>query len=77
VLVPPPPERAAQLLAFVHAETLTTPVNVTDPADVAAYREVFRRLQDAAVTGQDARQLIAEASRSLLAHHRQDAELAR
>jgi transcriptional regulator with XRE-family HTH domain len=50
---------------FVHAETLTTPVNVTDPADVAAYQDAFRRLQDAAVTGRDARQLIAEANRSL------------
>jgi hypothetical protein len=50
---------------FVHAETLTTPVNATDQADVAAYQDAFRRLQDAAVTGEDARQLITEASRSL------------
>lgn len=49
---------------FVHAETLTTPVNVTDPADVAAYQDAFRRLQDAAVTGDNARQLITEAGRS-------------
>lgn len=50
---------------FVHVETLTTPVNVTDPADVAAYREVFTQLQGAAVTGENAKQLITEASRSL------------
>jgi hypothetical protein len=48
----------------VHVESLTTPVNVTDPADVEAYREVFRRLQAAAVTGEDARRLISEASRT-------------
>jgi hypothetical protein len=50
---------------FVHAETLTAPVNITDPADMATYREVFRRLQDAAVIGEDARKLITQASRSL------------
>ena len=50
---------------FVHVETLSAPLNVTDPADVAAYREAFSRLQDAAVTGEDARRLITEASRTL------------
>jgi transcriptional regulator with XRE-family HTH domain len=50
---------------LAHVETLTTPVNVTDPADIDAYREVFRRLQAATVTGDDARRLITEASRAL------------
>ena len=50
---------------FVHVEALTTPVNITDPADVEAYREVFRWLQAAAVTGEGARRLITEASRTL------------
>jgi len=50
---------------LVHVETLTAPVNVTDPADIDAYRDAFRRLQAAAVTGDDARRLITEASRTL------------
>jgi transcriptional regulator with XRE-family HTH domain len=50
---------------IVHVETLTTPVNVTDPADIEAYRDVFRQLQAASVTGEDARKVIAEASRTL------------
>lgn len=49
----------------VHVETLTAPVNVTDPDDVDAYRDVFRRLQAVTVTGEDARTVITEASRSL------------
>jgi hypothetical protein len=54
---------------LVHVETLTTPVNVTDPADIEAYLEVFRRLQAAAVTEDDARLFITEASRTLLARY--------
>jgi transcriptional regulator with XRE-family HTH domain len=50
---------------LVHVETITTPVNVSDPADIDTYREVFRRLQSATVTGEDARRLILEASRAL------------
>jgi Domain of unknown function (DUF5753) len=54
---------------LVHVETLTTPVSVTDPADIEAYLEAFRRLQAAAVTGDDARRLITEASHTLLARY--------
>ena len=43
----------------VHVETLTTPVNITDPEDVAAYRNIFARLRAVAVFGDDARQLIS------------------
>lgn len=49
----------------VHVETLTAPVNITDPDDVEAYRDVFRHLQAVSVTGADAREVIAEASRAL------------
>jgi Domain of unknown function (DUF5753) len=41
------------------------PGELTDPADVTTYQEVFTRLQDAAVTGEDAQRLITEASHSL------------
>jgi hypothetical protein len=54
---------------LVHVETLTTQVNVTYPADIEAYLEAFRRLQAAAVTEDNTRQLITEASRTLLARH--------
>jgi transcriptional regulator with XRE-family HTH domain len=49
----------------VHVETLTTPVNVTDPDDVAVYREVFSRLRAASVFGDEAQHIITEAARSL------------
>jgi transcriptional regulator with XRE-family HTH domain len=49
----------------VHVETLTSAVNVEDPEDVGAYRDVFSHLRAAAVTGDDARHLIEEAARSL------------
>jgi len=48
----------------VHVETLTTPVNVTDPDDVAAYQDVFSHLRAVAVTGADAQQLIAKAAQA-------------
>jgi transcriptional regulator with XRE-family HTH domain len=49
----------------VHVETLTSAVNVEDPEDVGAYQDAFERLRAAAVTGEDAQRLIAEAARSL------------
>ncbi len=42
----------------VHASTLTTGVTVTDPADVDRYRQVFTRLREAAVFGDQARALL-------------------
>jgi len=44
--------------AIVHVETLTTGLTITDPADVARYREVFSQLRDVALFGSDARQML-------------------
>jgi transcriptional regulator with XRE-family HTH domain len=45
---------------IVHVETLTRGLTITDPADVAAYRDVFARLRKLAVTGDDARALLRQ-----------------
>jgi transcriptional regulator with XRE-family HTH domain len=38
----------------VHVETLTRGLTITDPADVAAYKDAFERLRKLAVTGAEA-----------------------
>ena len=40
--------------AVVHVETLTRGLTITDPADVAVYKDAFGRLRKLAVTGEDA-----------------------
>ncbi|SRR5216683_4647440 len=48
---------------IVLVEILTTDLMLSDTRDLSAYREAFGRLQDAAVTGQEARQLINSSAR--------------
>lgn len=59
-------DRADDEPALVHVELLTAGVNVTDPADVQQYREVFARLLEASVTGDDAEALVHAVEDSLL-----------
>jgi Domain of unknown function (DUF5753) len=40
--------------------TRTRGLTITDPADVAAYRDAFARLRKLAVTGDDARALLRQ-----------------
>ena len=42
----------------VHVETLTNGLTITDPADVAAYKDAFARLRGLAVTGAEAQALL-------------------
>jgi Domain of unknown function (DUF5753) len=44
----------------VHVETLTRGLTITDPADVAAYKHAFARLQQLAVTGPDVQSLLRQ-----------------
>ena len=44
--------------AVVHVETLTRGLTITDPADVAAYKDAFSRLRKLAVTGADAVEIL-------------------
>ena len=44
--------------AVVHVETLTRGLTITDPADVAAYKDAFARLRKLAVTGADAVEIL-------------------
>jgi transcriptional regulator with XRE-family HTH domain len=44
---------------IVFVETLTGEPQISDPDDVALYRSVFERLRNVAVTGDDARHLLA------------------
>jgi transcriptional regulator with XRE-family HTH domain len=46
--------------AVVHVETLTSGLTITDPTDVAAYRDTFARLRGLAVTGDNARALLQQ-----------------
>jgi len=46
--------------AVVHVETLTRGLTITDPADVAVYRDAFTRLRKLAVTGEDGRALLRD-----------------
>ena len=48
----------------VHVETLTRGLTITDPADVAAYKDAFARLQQLAVTGPDVQSLLRQIVRS-------------
>jgi transcriptional regulator with XRE-family HTH domain len=50
--------RAEDDEAVVHVETLTRGLTITDPADVAAYKDAFARLRKLAVTGEDAQALL-------------------
>ncbi len=43
----------------VSVETFTAEVTITDPDDVAAYRDAFASVEQAAVSGEEARELIA------------------
>ena len=42
----------------VHVETLTRGITITDPAEIAAYKDAFTRLRQLAVTGADAQALL-------------------
>lgn len=44
----------------VHVETLTRGLTITDPADVAIYKDAFARLRKLAITGQDAQTLLRQ-----------------
>ena len=44
--------------AVVHVETLTRGLTITDPADVATYKDAFARLRKLAVTGAKAHALL-------------------
>jgi transcriptional regulator with XRE-family HTH domain len=48
----------------VHVETLTRGLTITDPADVAAYKDAFARLRELAVTGPDVQSLLRQIVRS-------------
>ena len=48
----------------VHVETLTRGLTITDPADVAAYKDAFSRLRKLAVTGDDAQALLRQIAAS-------------
>lgn len=49
--------------AVVHVETLTRGLTITDPADMAVYKDAFARLRKLAVTGEDARALLRQIAR--------------
>ena len=48
----------------VHFETLTEGLTITDPDEVAAYKEAFDRLRKLAVADEDARTLLSRISRT-------------
>ncbi|MGH3909004.1 MAG: helix-turn-helix domain-containing protein [Pseudonocardiaceae bacterium] len=50
----------------VHIETQTSQVTTTDPSEVAFYREAFARLQDAALHGPEADELLRRIREGLL-----------
>jgi transcriptional regulator with XRE-family HTH domain len=58
-------ERAGGAEDLVLVETLTAAVPVRNAADVARYADAFARLLDAAVTGEDARALLARIAAEL------------
>jgi transcriptional regulator with XRE-family HTH domain len=55
--------RAEDSEAVVHVETLTRGLTITDPADVATYKDAFARLRKLAVTGEDAQALLRQIAR--------------
>lgn len=46
--------------AVVHIETLTRGLTITDPAEVAVYKDAFARLRKLAVMGEDAQALLRQ-----------------
>ena len=44
----------------VHVETLTSGLTITDPADVAAYRDAFAQLRRLAIAGTEAQALLRQ-----------------
>lgn len=50
--------------AVVHVETLTRGLTISDPADVATYKDAFTRLRKLAVTGAEARALLRQIARA-------------
>jgi len=57
--------------AIVHVETLTTGLTITDPDDVARYREAFDHLRRTALSGSDAKQIV---ERAMAQYNRSDPE---
>jgi transcriptional regulator with XRE-family HTH domain len=55
---------------FVHVETLTAGLNVTEPSDVQAYRQALDHLRELGVYGEDARALLAQLMDELSHHSR-------
>ena len=51
--------------SLIHHETLSAPVNITGPEDVAFYQDAYAQLRDVAVFGEDAQRLITAAARAL------------
>jgi transcriptional regulator with XRE-family HTH domain len=51
-------DRVGGAETVVHVETLTSGINVRNPADVARFEEAFERLRRVAVTGEQARALL-------------------
>lgn len=50
---------------YVHVETLTASLNVTEPADVEAYRQALARLRELAVQGEEAQALLVQVMEEL------------
>jgi transcriptional regulator with XRE-family HTH domain len=55
---------------FVHVETLTASLNVTEPADVEAYQQALKHLRELAGYGEDAQALLAQLMDELSHHAR-------
>jgi transcriptional regulator with XRE-family HTH domain len=55
-------DRAGAAEPFAHVETMTSTLTLTEPEDIASYKDAFARLRDAAVTGDAAQRLIFEAA---------------
>ena len=51
-------DRADDAEPVVHVETLTSAINVRNPADVARYQDAFERLRKVAAVGDEARALL-------------------
>jgi hypothetical protein len=45
---------------LVHVETMTRGITITDPEEVGEYRDTFRRLQAASLTGAEATELLLQ-----------------
>ena len=53
-------DRADEGDPVVHVETLTSGLTITDPADIAAYKDAFEQLRRLAVTGAEAHALLRQ-----------------